>query len=51
MQLYSVTMNYHSDLDLLKPCPGYISETLMCRKLILFRDIGFRLLLCHVAEI
>ena len=24
----------------MKPCPGYISETVRCRKLILDRDIG-----------
>ena len=26
-----------------KICPGYISETIMCRKLILGRDIGWEL--------
>ena len=30
------------------PCPGYISETIRCRKLIFGKDIGWELYLCNV---
>ena len=30
------------------PCPGYISETIWCRKLIFGRDIGWGLQVCNV---